>query len=141
MILLDKFQNKLNELWAGIIECYKFDILNHSITFYVTVIENGKEKKYSVKLKGVSSYHFYENSGEQRTNLLEPDEGDYLELTSIHLFENGVGDIRITSKNEKWAEQYYSNTNIVIEIWNSILFVEADSIILNDFDEYKIKRS
>lgn len=138
MIILDKIQNKLNELWAGVIEFYKFDILNHVITFNVTVIENGKEEKYSIKFKGVSSYHFYEDSEEERINPLDPDDGDYLELTSIQFYENGVGDITTKSETEKWAEQYYSNSNFVLEIWNSMLFIEASNIILNDI-EYKVK--
>lgn len=137
MIILDKIQNKLNELWAGVIDFYEFDILNHAITFNVTVIENGKEEKYSIKFKGVSSYHFYEDSEEQRINPLEPDDGDYLELTSIQFYENGVGDITTKSETEKWAEQYYSNSNFVLEIWNSMLFIEASNIILNDI-EYKV---
>lgn len=138
MIILDKIQNKLNELWAGVIDFYKFDILNHAITFNVTVIENGKEEKYSIKFKGVSSYHFYEDSEEERINPLDPDDGDYLELTSIQFYENGVGDITTKSETEKWAEQYYSNSNFVLEIWNSMLFIEASNIILNDI-EYKLK--
>jgi hypothetical protein len=138
VIVLDKIQNKLNELWAGVIDFYEFDILNHAITFNVTVIENGKEEKYSAKFKGVSSYHFYEDSEEQRINPLEPDEGDYLELTSIQFYENGVGDITTKSETEKWAEQYYSNSNFVLEIWNSMLFIEASNIILNNV-EYKLK--
>lgn len=137
MIILDKIQNKLNELWAGVIDFYEFDILNHAITFNVTVIENGKEEKYSIKFKGVSSYHFYEDSEEQRINPLEPDDGDYLELTSIQFYENGLGDITTKSETEKWAEQYYSNSNFVLEIWNSMLFIEASNIILNDI-EYKV---
>ena len=138
MIILDKIQNKLNELWAGVIDFYKFDILNHAITFNITVIENGKEEKYSIKFKGVSSYHFYEDSEEQRINPLEPDDGDYLELISIQFYENGVGDITTKSETEKWAEQYYSNSNFVLEIWNSMLFIEASNVILNDI-EYKVE--
>ncbi|WP_423230465.1 YxiG family protein [Clostridium amylolyticum] len=69
-----------------------------------------------MKFKGVSSYHFYEDSEEQRINTIEPDDGDYLELTSIQFFKNGVGDITTKSKAEKWAEQYYSNANFVLEI-------------------------
>lgn len=138
MIVLDKIQNKLNELWAGVIDFYEFDIRNHSITFNITVIENGKEEDYSVKFKGVSSYHFYEDSEEQRINQIEPDEGDYLELTSIQFYENGIGDITTKSETEKWVEQYYSNSNFVLELWNSMLFIEANNIILNDV-EYKVK--
>jgi hypothetical protein len=136
---MDEIQNKLNELWAGVIDFYKFDIFKHTITLDVTVIENGEERRYNVKFKDVSAYHFYENSGEERINPLELDEGDYLELTSIQFFENGVGDIRIKSKTEKWVEQYYSNANFVLEIWESMLFIEASSIIINDVDEYKVK--
>ena len=135
---MDKIQNKLNELWAAVIDFYEFDILNHTITFELTVIENGKEEKHNVKFKGVSSYHFYEDSEEQRINPLEPDEGDYLELTSIQFYENGIGDITTKSETEKWAEQYYSNSNFVLEMWNSMLFIEASNIILNDV-EYKVK--
>lgn len=140
MIVLDKIQNKLNELWAGVIDFYEFNILNHTITFNVTVVENGKEEKYDIKFKGVSSYHFYEDSEEQRINPQEPDDGDYLELTSIQYYENGVGNITTKSEAEKWAEQYYSNSNFVLEIWNSMLFIEASNIILNDV-EYKVKYS
>lgn len=61
-----------------------------------------------------------------------------MELTSIQFFKNGVGDITTKSKAEKWAEQYYSNANFVLEIWNSMLFIEASNIIINDV-EYKVK--
>lgn len=61
-----------------------------------------------------------------------------MELTSIQFFKNGVGDITTKSKAEKWAEQYYSNANFVLEIWNSMLFIEASNIIIDDV-EYEVK--
>ena len=66
-------QNKLNELWSGIIESYEFNILKHIIKFKVTVIENEKKSKYLIIFKGVSSYHFYNNSKEERFNIIESD--------------------------------------------------------------------
>jgi hypothetical protein len=138
VIILDKIENKLNELWASVIDFYEFNILNHTITFNVTVIENGKEAKYNIKFKGVSSYHFYEDNGEQRINPVEPDDGDYLELTSIQFYKNGIGNITTKSQVEQWAEQYYSNANFALEIWNSMLFIEASNVILDDV-EYEVK--
>ncbi|HDK7169787.1 TPA: hypothetical protein PTV44_003763 [Clostridium botulinum] len=34
-----KLQNKLNELWAGIIKVFEIDILNNTISFIIKVIE------------------------------------------------------------------------------------------------------
>lgn len=138
MIKLNEIQNKLNELWESSIDFYEFNILNHTITFNVTVIENGKESKYGVKFKGVSSYHFYEDSKEKRFNPLEPDDEDYLELTSIQFYKDGIGNITNKSQTEKWSEQYYSNANFSLEIWNSMLFIEASKIIIDGI-EYEVK--
>lgn len=135
---MNEIQNKLNELWAGVIDFYEFNILKHTITFNITVIENGEKAKYGVTFKGVSSYHFYEDSEEQRLNPINPDEGDYLELTSIQFYKNGIGNIATKSQIEQWAEQYYSDANFVLEIWNSMLFIEASNLILNDV-EYEVK--
>lgn len=137
MIILNEIQNILNELWAGVINFYKFDILKQTITFNITVNENEKKSKYDIIFNGVSSYHFYEDSEERRLHPLDPDEGYYLELTSIELYKNGIGNIT-TKSNLGWTEQYYSNANFVLEIWNSILYIEASSIILNGV-EYKVK--
>lgn len=132
MIILskNKLQNKLNELWAGIIELLEFDILKNTISFIIKVIEYGEEKKYNVIFNGVSSYYFVHDSGEKRYNLFDPEEGEYLELTSIYYYEN-VLDIKIESLTEKWAKQYSSNANFVLEIWSSMLFIEAKNVIIN----------
>ncbi|MHB9941521.1 hypothetical protein CF065_07805 [Clostridium sporogenes] len=132
MIILRKseLQNELNELWAGIIEIFQIDILNNTISFIIKVIEYEEEKKYSVVFNGVSSYYFVHDSGEKRYNLFDPEKGDYLELTSIDYYEKGL-DIKIKSLTEEWAKQYYSNTNFVLEIWSSMLFIGAKSVTIN----------
>jgi hypothetical protein len=135
---MTEIQNRLNNLWSGILESYEFNILKHIIKFKITVIENEKKSKYLIIFNGVSSYHFYNNSKEERFNIIETDEEDYLELTSIQFYPNGIGNIRIKSSKERWIEQYYSNVNFVLEMWNSMLFIEANSIVLNDV-EYQIK--
>lgn len=132
-----EIQNRLNELWSGIIESYEFNILEHIIKFKVTVIENEKKSKYLIIFKGVSSYHFYNNRKEERFNVIEPEAEDYIELTSIQFYPNGIGNIRIKSSKERWIEQYYSNVNFVLEIWSSMLLIEANTITFNNV-EYEI---
>lgn len=138
MTILDEIQDKLNELWAGVIDSYEIDILKHLIKFNITVLENGERTSYCILFKGVSSYHFYEDSQEQRLNPIEPDEGDYSELTSINFIKNGIGNIKIEASTERWVEQYYSNANFILEIWNSMLFIEAKCIAINGV-EYEVK--
>ena len=123
-------QMKLNELWAGIIENFEFNFLKHAITLKIKTIDNGIEKKYNVVFGEVASHFFLENKGQERLNLVLYDEGDYLELTSIDYYEGGVGNI-IVKSSHNWAEQYYSSANFILEIWNSMLFVEARVITIN----------
>ena len=138
MIIVDEIQDKLNELWAGVVDFYEIDILKHLIKFNITVLENGERTSYCILFKGVSSYHFYEDSQERRLNPIEPDEGDYSELTSINFIKNGIGNIKIEASTDRWVEQYYSNANFVLEIWNSMLFIEAKYITINGV-EYEVK--
>lgn len=126
-----ELQKKLNELWAGIIEYFQINILKNTISFSIEVIENGQKNKYNLIFNRVSSYYFVHDSGEQRYNILDPEEGDYLELTSIDYYKDGL-DIKMKSLTEEWAKQYYSNANFVLEIWNSMLFIEAKSVAINE---------
>ncbi|WP_252250330.1 hypothetical protein [Clostridium sp. ZBS13] len=126
-----ELQNKLNELWAGVIELFQINILKNTISFIIKVIEDGQEHKYNVVFNGVSSYYFVHDSGECRYNLFDSEDDDYLELTSIDYYKNGL-DIKMKSLTEEWVKQYYSNTNFVLEIWSSILFIEAKSVTINE---------
>ncbi len=36
------------------------------------------------------------------------------------------------SLTEDWVKHYYSNANFVLEIWSSILFIEAKSVAINE---------
>lgn len=127
----NKLQNKLNELWSGIIKYYQINILDNTINFNIEVIENGQSNKYDLVFNKVSSYYFVHNREEQRHSITDPDEGDYLELTSIEYYKNGL-DIKMKSLTEDWSKQYYSNANFILEIWNSMLFIEAKSVAINE---------
>ncbi|MGG3675515.1 hypothetical protein ABEU95_02085 [Heyndrickxia faecalis] len=132
----DNMKNRLfdllNEMWAAIIESYEFDILKNTISFELKTIDNGYENKYKVVFEGVTAWYFVENTGEERLNIkADVEEGDYLELTSIDFYMGGIGEIKPSSIKEDWVNQYYSNANFALEIWDALLLIEAKSIIIN----------
>lgn len=122
---------RLDDLWANIIEEMNIDVFNHSITFTTKAIDNGTITNNQLTFEEVSSFYFVEGIGDERLNLLEPEEDSYLELTSIHYHPKGVGLISVKSETEEWVKQYVSNSNFSIEIWSSMLFVEANRIVIN----------
>lgn len=124
-------KENLDDLWANVIDTMDIDVFNHRIVFDTRAIDNGIVTNYKLTFEKVSSFYFTEDAGENRFNLLEPDEESYLELTSIDYHPKGIGLISIKSKTEDWVKQYISNANFSIEIWNAILFVEAKRVIIN----------
>ncbi|MBI6871806.1 hypothetical protein I6U51_03680 [Clostridium aciditolerans] len=125
-------QLKLNELWDGTIEKFNVDILRNTLSFKLKVIANEVSKEFNLIFKGVSSFYFIEDIGEKRYNLNKYDNNDYMELTSIDYYEKGIGKITIDSLSEDWATQWKSSANFTIELWNSILFLEAKCVVIND---------
>ena len=128
----DRLSDLLNEMWAAIIERYEFDILKNTISFELKTIDNGYENKYKMIFEGVTAWYFVENTGEERLNTkANVKEDDYLELTSIDFYVGRIGQIKPSSIEEDWVNQYYSNANFALEIWNALLLVEAKSIVIN----------
>lgn len=122
----------LNDLWANVIDDINIDVYNHRIVFTTRANDIGIVKNYKLTFEQVSSFYFLENAGEDRYNQFEPEEDDYLELTSINYHPQGVGLISINSKTDDWVKQYISNANFSLEIWSSMLFVEAKRVLIND---------
>ncbi|MEM1504797.1 hypothetical protein RG959_15425 [Domibacillus sp. 8LH] len=122
---MTRLQDCLNSLWANIIEKMDTDIFSHTIAFQTKEIEHETVHNHQLRFEQVSSFYFLEGAGKERFHLLETEEDNYLELTSIHYYPEGIGSISIQSEKEEWAKQYLSSANFPIEIWGSILFVEA----------------
>ncbi len=129
---MERLENLLNSLWANVVEQQSIDIFNHKIMFRTKLIENGSIMRYKVMFEGVSSFYFLENTGDDRFNSHEPEEDDYLELTSIDYHPNGIGLISVQSKTEEWVQKYIANANFSLELWNAMLFIEAKKITIND---------
>jgi hypothetical protein len=126
-----KIQNLLNGLWYGKITNASFNLLLRHIDFSISVSDNALQKQHNLKFEGVSSYYFINNMKQSRFDIFPYEEGDYLELTSISYKDKGIGNFRSVS-NEEWLRVWYSNANFVIEIWSSILFIEANKVVIDD---------
>lgn len=128
---MTRLQDSINELWDNIIEDMTIDVLNHTITFKTKAIRTGSITRHELQFREVSAFYFVGNNGEQRFDLLPRETGDFLEITAIWHYPNGVGKISIAATAEEWAEQFYSNANFSIEIWSAILFIEAKKIVID----------
>ncbi|MDF1508546.1 hypothetical protein PZE06_10130 [Robertmurraya sp. DFI.2.37] len=127
---MENLNEKLGSLWASVIEEIDFNLMENSIRMNLKLTENGNVEYFEIAFKNVSSYSFLKNKGENRFSFDELEDGDYLELTSIDYFENGIGEISMNSSYE-WTKEYYSSANFVVEIWSSLLLIEADIFELN----------
>lgn len=129
--LLDDLRSQLNQLWSGVIKNINFDFLNGALSLKITVIENEMASNFDIIFQEVSAHYFIRNNGESRLTTFQVEQGDYLELTSIDYFSNGIGEITISSNGNEWVNQYFSSANFVLEIWSSVLFIEAQKMIIN----------
>ena len=129
---------RLNNLWESIIKKIDINILNSSISIDLELVEDGNCSKHTIVFKKVSSHFYLNNIGESRLNIYQPEEDEYLELTSINYLKDGISQIKVISTTETWANQCFASANFVLEIWSRVLFIEA-KIIIVDGNEYCIK--
>jgi hypothetical protein len=129
---MNSLKDCLDNLWYNVIDDIKVDVFNHRIIFNTRARKDETIIFNQITLEEVSSFYFVEGIDKDRFNLLELEEGDFLELTSIDYHPKGIGLIAIKSKTEDWVQQYISNSNFSIEIWSSMLFVEAKRAIINE---------
>lgn len=124
-----EIQDLLDEIWASEITSYDFDMIRNKLLLNLKMVENGVENQHVIEFLNVSSYFYINGTEDMRTTFGLYEDGDYLELTSI-LFIKEKANI-ITVSKEKWIEQYKSEINIAIEIWDKYLFIEAEMIRIN----------
>jgi hypothetical protein len=124
-------QNKLNEIFETKITFYKFDLLNNKITMDLEKIENGIITNHKLELEKISTAYFINNTSNKRKNIFEPEEDDYLELTSLNILEKSVL-FRIESDIEQWLNNYCGMGNLILEIWSNIIILEVQIIRLDE---------
>lgn len=133
----DNLVEVLERIYSYQISSLEFDILRNRIEINAYITPNDIKKELQIIFMGVSSFYFVENIGENRFRLIDPELNEYLELTSIGYYPKGIGKTLVNLPKERWAELYYSNPNLALEIWSSMLLIEARNIIING-KEYKL---
>ncbi|EEL60638.2 hypothetical protein CN639_12085 [Bacillus toyonensis] len=125
-------QSILDNLWGATILETHIDLLNDSIKFTLQVIDNGVIKDYKLVLIEVSSFYYVKDDEKRRFAFYDREKVDYLELTTIYYEDPNLSEVKLSLQNEKeWSSKYSTGVNIIIEIWDSILLVEAKQFSLN----------
>ncbi|EJV44379.1 Uncharacterized protein BC141101_00534 [Bacillus toyonensis] len=107
-------------------------MLNDNIKFTLQVIDNGVIKDYKLVLIEVSSFYYVKDDEKRRFAFYDREKVDYLELTTIYYEDPNLSEVKLSLQNEKeWSSKYSTGVNIIIEIWDSILLVEAKQFSLN----------
>ncbi|WP_147614417.1 hypothetical protein [Paenibacillus odorifer] len=122
MAKLKELQDNLNKLWASIIEKQVIDIFNHFILFEIKSINNGEVSFHQLKFNNVKSIYYINDQLP-----FEPEEDDYLELTSVLFEKERTNEIKVSSKSKEYS-YLTSNSNFLIEIWGRELLIEASSV-------------
>jgi len=100
MIAMDiqfELETKLNKIGESKVGEFIVDLLNHSMKFSLKQVEGETQHDYTLVFKEVSSLYYISAYTEDRMDMWEPEEGDWIELTSIDYFKNGIGRIGTTS--------------------------------------------
>lgn len=125
-------QSILDDLWGATILETHIDLLNDNIKFTLQVIDNGVIKDYKLVLIEVSSFYYVKDDEKRRFAFYDREKVDYLELTTIYYEDPNLSEVKLSLQNEKeWSSKYSAGVNIIIEIWDSILLVEAKQFSLN----------
>ncbi|MBJ8099126.1 hypothetical protein JDS98_13655 [Bacillus cereus group sp. N11] len=125
-------QSILDNLWGATVLETHIDLLNDSIKFTLQVIDNGVIKDYKLVLIEVSSFYYVKDDEKRRFAFYDREKVDYLELTTIYYEDPNLSEVKLSLQNEKeWSSKYSTGVNIIIEIWDSILLVEAKQFSLN----------
>lgn len=126
-------QDHLNNLWGTVITDIQVDLLNNTLTIQLEIHENNLISFETLRFIDVSAFYYVKDNLENRFNFYDRENVYYLEMTSIDYIENIKYDFQIKSASDaEWSEHYKTDTNIVVEIWNSVLFIEARRIVLGN---------
>ena len=127
---VDKIQDRLNELWAGYIEEFNYDMFSHTITLELYMYDEVISQA-TIVFQDVYSHLFHDpdSSKDKKTPYLS----ERIELTSIEYVPNAM-DFKTISKYAPNATNLNlkGDFNIFIELWNASLYLKANKLKIND---------
>lgn len=124
-------QEILDDLFEAQIDDFKLDMLQNTLTIDVTILENGLKRHRTIVFKNIATMYYINNSTEQRSNMINLDKDDYIELTSIYLLEDLIK-YQIVTDSETWLTQYEGGGNLALELWSKVLVLEVDELIIDN---------
>ncbi|WP_338751120.1 hypothetical protein [Bacillus sp. FJAT-52991] len=123
---LTDIQDQLNALWGAVITASHIDLQNDTVIFKLEMIKNNVVQLCELRFIDVSAFYYVKDRLPFRFNFYDREKVDYLELTSIHYQDEGSASIQIHLPEEaEWSREFSSNANIILEIWDSVLLIEA----------------
>ncbi|WJE55379.1 hypothetical protein QRE66_27465 (plasmid) [Bacillus cereus] len=127
-----EIQSILDDLWGAKILDTHMDLLNDNINFTLQVIDDGVTKDFKIVFMDVSAFYYVKDDENLRFEFYDREKVDFLELTTIYYQDPNLSEVKFNLQNEKkWSSQYSTGVNIIMEIWDSILLVEARRLSLN----------
>lgn len=112
-------------LWGCEIRTYNFNLENHAITMEVRRVYDKEETLFNVILDEVCSFSWINDMDEDRKKLFK---WEYLDLVSFDTVTN----TKINILGDDFLNRYTQTPNVCLEIGNSVLLIEANSIIINN---------
>ena len=114
----------VNSIYCSTINDIDFNVSNKEIKFDLTLNENGNISHHIMQFKNVTSFLWIEKPKD--SPIYSFPDCDYYELTSI-IFE------KIDTKTEDdWLKQYPMDYNVVIEIWETALLINATELSIDN---------
>ena len=115
----------LDSIWYSTINSVNVDMLNKTITFELTLVDNGETTDHELKFVNCRAFLWLE-SDKYADKAYDLSKCNYYELTSV--------DIRkiSTVSDDKWLKSYPMEYNVAIEIWETALLINADKLILDN---------
>ena len=131
---IEDVQAKLNKLWGAKIKQIQFSLIKDYIYLELEMLDFGNKSGCIIEFLDVSAMYYVNDEEESRYDFYDRESVEYLELTSFSILKENkeLGNIKFNLPLEKeWSKNYNSKINIVIEIWNSVLCIEARKIVIN----------
>lgn len=115
----------LDSIWYSTINSVNVDMLNKTVTFELTLVDNGETTDHELKFVNCRAFLWLE-SDKYTDEAYDLSKCNYYELTSV--------DIRkiSTVSDDKWLKSYPMEYNVAIEIWETALLINADKLILDN---------
>ena len=122
---LEQLYEEFGKIWASKINNFEINLLYRTIKLDLEI--GGSDKTYQVIFEGVSSYYYIVGNKKAAVDV-QP--GYYSELTEIYY---SPGEQLVLQQNIAHINKPYHHSypNFWLEIWESVLLIEAKAFIIN----------